>query len=184
MARRKRAYRQGDLDALCGVYSIVNALRYVFHLRDEQCQKLFGKLIKALERDCGHLYQPVLHGMDFGQLKRLLVPAGQVRILGRNLKFEARTLRLKRNQRTLPHLWAALDQELKRSCVAIVWITGATDHWCVVYRVTPKTLWLLDSDGCTYMRRSPCTVQTTRTRYCLEVGEILLIERQGASRQL
>jgi hypothetical protein len=29
MAKRRRAYRQGDLDGLCGVYSIVNALRHV-----------------------------------------------------------------------------------------------------------------------------------------------------------
>ena len=38
---------------------------------------------------------------------------------------------------------SALDQELGPTCVAVVGITGATDHWCVVYRVTPKTLWLL-----------------------------------------
>ncbi|WP_114189015.1 hypothetical protein [Microvirga aerophila] len=177
MARRRRAYRQGDLDGLCGVYAIVNALRHVLRLRDEQCQKLFGKLIKALEQDCDHLHHPLLRGMYFAQLKRLMVFAGQRRIQGQKLKFEARTLRLTRDQRTLPSLWTALNQEVGPACVAIVGITGATDHWCVVYRVTPKTLWLLDSDGWTYMRRSRCTVRSSRTRYCLEVGEILLIER-------
>ena len=39
MARRKRAYRQGDLDGLCGIYAVVNALRHVLQLRDEQCQQ-------------------------------------------------------------------------------------------------------------------------------------------------
>jgi hypothetical protein len=177
MPKRRRAYQQGDLDGLCGGYAIVNALRYVLRLRDEQCQKLFGKLIKALERDCSYLHQPLLYGMYFPRLKRLVLAVGQGRIQGQKLKFEARTLRLERHLRTLPHLWAALDQELGPTCVAIVGITGATDHWCVVYRVTPKTLWLLDSDGWTYMRRSRCTVRSSRTRYCLEVGEILLIER-------
>ena len=177
MPKCRRAYRQGDLDRLCGVYSIVNALRYVLHLRDEQCQKLFGKLIKALERDCDHLHQPLLHGMYFAQLKRLTVFAIQGRIQGRNLKFETRTLRLKRHQRTLPHLWSALDHELGPACVALVGITGATDHWCVVYRVTPKALWLLDSSGQTRIYRSRCTVRPSRTRYCLEAGEILLIQR-------
>jgi hypothetical protein len=177
MAKRKRAFRQGDLDGLCGVYAIVNALRYVLRLRDEQCQKLFAKLIKALEQDCDHLHQPLLYGMYVAQLKRLMVSAGQGRIQGRKLKFEARTLRLKRHQRTLPHLWSALDQELGPACVAVVGITGATDHWCVVYRVTPKTLWLLDSSGQTRISRSRCTVRTARTRYCLDPSEILLIER-------
>ena len=101
-------------------------------MRDEQCQKLFAKLIKALEQDCSHLHQPLLHGMYFAQLKRLMVLAGQGRIHGQNLKFEARTLRLKQRQRTLPHLWATLDQELGPAYVAVVGITGATDHWCVV----------------------------------------------------
>jgi hypothetical protein len=103
--------------------------------------------------------------------------AGKGHIQGRTLAFQARPLQLKRNQHTLPDLWEALDRELGPTCVAVVGITGATDHWCVIYRVTPKTLWLLDSDGWTYMRRSRCTVRSSQTRYCLEVGEILLIER-------
>jgi hypothetical protein len=115
--------------------------------------------------------------MYFAQLKRLVAVAGQGRIQGQNLKFEARPLLLKRDQRTLPHLWAALNQELGPACVVVVGITGATDHWCVVYRVTQKTLWLLDSSGQSRISRSRCTVCATRTRYCLEVSEILLIER-------
>ncbi len=47
----------------------------------------------------------------------------------------------------------------------------------VVYWVTPKTLRLLDSWGRSCIRRSRCTVRTARTRNCLELGEILLIER-------
>ena len=78
---------------------------------------------------------------------------------------------------TLANVWAALDQEVGPGCVAIIGITGADDHWCVVYRVTPKTLRLLDSAGRSCIRRSRCTVRTSSTRYCLELGEILLIER-------
>jgi hypothetical protein len=177
MARRRRAYRQGDLDGLCGVYSVVNALQYVLHLRNEQCSKLFAKLIKALERDCSHLHRPLLQGMYFPQVKQLVAVAAQGQVQGRSLKFETRPLRLKPEQRTLPSLWKVLDRELGPACVAIVGITGASDHWCVVYRVTPKTLWLLDSSGQARIRRSRCTVRPARTRYCLEPGEILLIER-------
>jgi hypothetical protein len=115
--------------------------------------------------------------MYFAQLKRLMVLVGQGRIQGANLKFEVRTLRLKRHQRTLPHLWTVLDQELGPAWVAVVGITGATDHWCVVYRVTPRTLWLLDSSGQTRISRSRCTVRTARTRYCLDPSEILLVQR-------
>lgn len=177
MPKRRCAYRQGDLDGLCGVYSIVNALRYVFHLRDEQCQKLFGKLLKALEQDCGCLHQTLLTGMYLPRLKRLVGVASQCRLGDRDIIFQARPLRLKRDQCSLPHLWAVLERELGPTCVAIVGVTGATDHWCVVYRVTSKTLWLLDSSGQTRMNRSRCTTRSCRTRYCFDVSEILLIER-------
>jgi hypothetical protein len=80
-------------------------------------------------------------------------------------------------RRALGKLWAALDQEIGSGCVAIIGITGADDHWYVVYWVTPKTLRLLDSSGRSCIRRSRSTVRTARTRYCLELSEILLIEQ-------
>ncbi len=177
MAKRKRAYRQGDLDGLCGVYAVVNALRHLLRLRDEQCQKLFEKLIKALAQDCSRVHERLLWGMGIRQLRRLVTVASRCRLQGQNLSFAARPLRLRREQRTLPDLWAALDEEVGPNCVAIVGLSGVDDHWCVVYRVTPKTLQLLDSSGETRINRSRCTVRPTSTRYCLELGEILLIER-------
>ncbi len=170
---------------MCGVYAVVNALRHVLQLRDEQCQKLFEKLIKALEQDCRHLHKPLLRGMYFPQLKRLAVTASQWRIQGRVLTFQARPLRLRREQRTLPHLWAALNEEVGPTCVAIVGVTGVTDHWYVVYRVRPKTLWLLDSSGQSRISRSRCTLHPTTTRYWLDPSDTLLIElkpRRGSSR--
>ena len=177
MAQRKRAYRQGDLDGLCGVYAVVNALRHVLQLPDEQCHKVFEKLIKALEQNSRCLHQPLLRGICFRQLKQLVMVASQCRLKGQKLTFATRPLRLKRQQRTLPHLWTALDEEVGPTCVAIVGLAGITNHWCVVSRVTPKTLWLLDSSGQTRIYRSRCTVRSSRTRYCLEASEILLIRR-------
>ncbi len=177
MARRKCAYRQGDLDGLCGVYAVVNALRHVLQLRDRQCRKLFEKLIKALEQDSPRVHERLLWGMGIRQLRRLVNVASGCRLKGQKLSFAARPLRLRCEQRTLPHLWAALNEEVGPNCVAIVGLSGVDDHWCVVYRVTPRTLQLLDSSGQTRIRRSRCTVRPTATRYCLELGEILLIER-------
>jgi len=61
--------------------------------------------------------------------------------------------------------------------VALVGITGATDHWCVVYCITPKTLWLLDSAGRMRIHCSRCTVRSSQVRYSLVLGQILLIEQ-------
>ncbi len=176
MARCRRAYRQGDLDGLCGVYAVVNAVRYVERLKEDQCEVVFRRLIKTLAQG-SRPHVPLLWGMGFRKLKGLVAAAGRCRFEGRDTAFQARPLRLRGKDRSLPGLWAALEGELGPTCVALVGITGATDHWCVVYRVTPKTLWLLDSAGRTRIRRSRCTVRASRIRYCLELGQILLIER-------
>ncbi len=110
-------------------------------------------------------------------LKQLIEAAQTCGVLDGAQTFRAHRLRLSRDQRNLPQLWSDLSQELTPTCVAVIGITGAADHWCVVYRITAKTLWLLDSSGQTRIYRSRCTVRSSRTRYCLEAGEILLIKR-------
>ncbi len=175
-SRRARAYRQGDLDGLCGVYALVNALRHVERLNENQCEVMFRRLIRALGQ--GHRAQEtLLWGLGFRKLKGLVVAAARCRFEDRELAFGARPLRLKGKDRSLPGLWAALDEELGPTCVALIGITGATDHWCVIHRVTAKTLWLLDSSGRTRIRRARCTVRASRTRHCLELREILVIRR-------
>ncbi len=176
MARARRAYRQGDFDGLCGVYAVVNAVRYVEGLDEDQCEVLFTRLIRALGQG-SRAHEALLWGMGFRRLKGLVAAASRCRFEDRELAFQARPLRLRGKDRCLPGLWRALEEELGPTCVALVGITGATDHWCVIHRVTAKTLWLLDSAGRTRIRRSRCTVRAARTRYCLELGEILLIER-------
>ncbi len=177
MPRYARAYRQGDLDGLCGVYAVINALRYLFQLKEDHCRALFAALIKALHRRCRRPHHPILWGMSFSTLKRLIAAAQTCGVLEGAQPFQSRPLRLSRDQRNLPRLWSGLSRELKPSCVAVIGITGAAEHWCVVYRVTAKTLWVLDSSGRTRIRRSQCTVRASRTRYCLEAGETLLIAR-------
>ena len=177
MPRHARAFRQGDLDGLCGVYAVVNALRYLFQLKEDHCRALFATLIKALHRSRRRPHHPILWGMSFSTLKRLIEAAQTCKVLDHAQTFQARPLRLSRDQRNLPRLWSGLRQELTPTCVAVIGISGAADHWVVVHRVTTKTLWVLDSSGRTRIRRPQCTVRASRTRYCLEAGETLLIAR-------
>ena len=159
MPRCKRAYQQGDLDGLCGIYSVVNALRYLLRLNEEHSRELFNTLVEALHQSCPRPHKHLVWGIPFPKLKQLVEAAHTCQCLDWGQTFKARPLRLRREQRTLPQLWSALTQELRPTCVAVIGITGATDHWCVVYRVTPKTLWVLDSSGRTRIRRSRCTVR-------------------------
>jgi hypothetical protein len=123
MPRHARAFRQGDLDGLCGVYAVVNALRYLFGLKEDHCRALFAALIKALHRS-RRPHHPILWGMSFATLKRLIEAAQTCKVLDGAQTFQARPLRLSRDQRNLPQLWSGLSQELTPTCVAIVGLGG------------------------------------------------------------
>lgn len=69
MARRVRVYQQGDLDGFCGVYAIVNALRYLLRLNRKQCQTIFATLVRTLSQVRPHPYDPLVQGVVFRQLR-------------------------------------------------------------------------------------------------------------------
>ena len=51
MRRRIKPMRQGDLDGLCGVYSIINAIRWLCPaLSEQRAQELFNVLIDMREK--------------------------------------------------------------------------------------------------------------------------------------
>ena len=43
-------FQQGGLDSLCGLYSIVNAERFINHSSNEQAQQLFNDVVHFLSR--------------------------------------------------------------------------------------------------------------------------------------
>ena len=50
-ARRLKPYRQGRLDGLCGIYTLVNALRLLCpRLDKDACEEVFCALIRARAR--------------------------------------------------------------------------------------------------------------------------------------
>ena len=58
--RRIKPMRQGDLDGLCGVYAIVNAIRWLCpNMSEAQSENLFAALIQARQS------RPVLRPLAF-----------------------------------------------------------------------------------------------------------------------
>jgi hypothetical protein len=50
MAIVKAPYRQGHLDAMCGIYSLVNATRLVMRFNEEESYTLFWRILAQIER--------------------------------------------------------------------------------------------------------------------------------------
>jgi hypothetical protein len=171
-----RAMRQGELDGLCGVYAIINAARYLLpQLHARECEKLLRKLVSCLEKRLRRPLRAVADGIRFGVLRKPAKRAARFVKRRFGVKLKARSLTARRKHRTVEGICSALAEKTKQGCVAIIGIAGAEEHWCVVYKVTGRSLAVLDSSGRTYLRRTRCTMSRTKDRYRLHPSEVLLL---------
>jgi len=177
--RARRPYRQGDLDGLCGVYSVINALRAVCpELTTELSSRLFKQLMRCLRGRAKEPLDKVSAGLGRQTLGRLLKVA--MAFVGRKLRVTVKARRLPKPVRAtyrLDRLWRELTEVLSPTCVAIIGLAGRTSHWTVATRIGPKHLFLLDSGNMKRVRRTYCTVGWAETLYSIDPGEVIVVER-------
>ncbi len=142
-------YRQGDLDSLCGLYCVINALRFAAlpatKIGRAQSMALIQHLAKALGPEFGELF---VDGTN--SVKRLLRAADEwlQQTHGERL-IVSRPFR-----RVVPPSAEVIAQTISthladpRTAV----IACNLVHWSVVERVTPKRLVLFDSSLHQYMK--------------------------------
>jgi hypothetical protein len=141
---RLRPYRQGALDGLCGIHSVVNAVRYLCGpLSMARSQALFMALLEHMEQR-RPLPKCVAHGVMIGEiggmLGKVVAPRYPVR---RCMPFRQNPLV------PLDDYWTALQDFLaddKR--IVLTAISGAYDHWTLVRHVTDRSMLLFDSTNC------------------------------------
>jgi len=139
---------QGNLDGLCGVYAVVNAIRLAAHphrrLRAADGYDLFAALLAELA-DAGRLRGFVSAGLGPRILARLLRRAGRWLRKRHGLALDVSRPFAKRDQPEPEKCLRVLAEHLARSGTAA--IVGSDEHWTVVRAVTPKRLLLADSNG-------------------------------------
>jgi len=177
VSRRFKAYRQGRLDGLCGVYALINALRLLCpRLDEDDCERVFCALIRArAQQKCSPL--TVIHG---GLSRRELL-----RLIGFWQRFAIRELgitltisRLKVSEPTLSGIWKGLGRALDGQSVAVLGLDGLERHWTVAHAATKRTLRVVDSSGLRRIFRSQCTVARTSLRHQLRPSEVLVVNRE------
>lgn len=147
--------QQGNLDGLCGPYSIVNAIRKVKgELAKPEAMKLFLSVLS-------HLYYKK-QGLEF------LVEGISTNDMGTALQEVVEPmygiLRSKLyneyHLRGLQRLWFCMSEFLGMPRRAIIiGIRGTYDHWTVVDSITDKRISLLDSGNRILLNR--CSFTTT-----------------------
>ena len=174
-------YRQGDLDGLCGIYAVINALRALCpELTGKLSARLFKRLVKCLR---GRLREPldvIAGGMGHKTLGHLLGIA--IEFVNFRLGISVKATPLSKPVRTakaIGPLWRELSNVLSPARIAIFSVQGRMSHWTVATRIGPKHLFLLDSGSLKRFRRTHCTVGNGEGLYSIRPGEVVIVARRG-----
>ena len=161
-------FQQGGLDSLCGLYSIVNAERFINRSSDEAAQQLFNEMIHYLSR------------------KRLLPKLLTGGIIHKHMNWimdnllSRRVIRKEVPWRGVPkpdldRFWRSMQDFLDGtpSRAIILGLKGFHDHWTVIETITNRSIMLYDSALIRRLPRSQCT-----TSYLTEKRRHLLLPAQ------
>ena len=178
--RAHRPYRQGDLDGLCGVYSVINALRAVCPELDAKLSaRLFRHLVRCLRGRAREPLNVITGGIGRPTLGQLLKIA--IAFVDRSLGVIVRARQLSeptRSAKRVDRLWRELSDVLSPTSVAIISVEGRMSHWTVVTRIGAKHLFLLDSGNLKRFRRTSCTVGWAEGLYSIAPGEVVIVARE------
>lgn len=155
-------WAQGQLDALCGPYSVINGL-CILHaptkpLSRRVCNTLFREAVEAACRKQKGAVS-VYDGMTVaGQLK-----VAKTIFRSRALRDRAPAVLREAAPRVRRH--ADLDRVwegcLRRGDVLLVNFRGRIQHHSVIYGLTDERIWLFDSLGMRFVRRTTLRVAET-----------------------
>jgi hypothetical protein len=146
-------FQQGGLDSLCGLYSIVNAERYINHSSDEETQQLFDDLIYYLSRR-GLLSKFLIGGIIHTEMLVILNKVvGKKRIS--NVEIPWRGVQ----NPDLTTFWKSMKSFLDGTPgrAIILGLQGYHDHWTVIESITNRSILLYDSALIKRLPRNSCT---------------------------
>lgn len=175
-ARVLAPFNQGDLDSLCGVYCVMNAVRFLFpELRSQRSVALFQALSENLTTNRVTAHETVGLGIEIPILHALVEAACKYLrdVLDVSVSATIFTPKIRR----FDDLWTALRRVLDERQVAIIGLSGRHDHWTVAYQITERTIRLFDSDSMKLLQRARCSLRNPQTPHQIDPDEIILVRR-------
>jgi|ADurb_Leu_01_Slu_FD_contig_101_326969_length_1514_multi_3_in_0_out_0_2 hypothetical protein len=155
--KKVRPFEQGELDGLCGIYSIINAVRRIRGgkiLKDiDERNELFLEILNYLHKHY-HGLVFMIDGISIqsiaGILRDIIEPKYNIT---RKRPFD------KRPDVKLSEFWDSMQSFMKEnpSGAILLGLGGKHDHWTVVESITDKGMYVMDSDGLIHFNRGFCT---------------------------
>ena len=146
-------FQQGGLDSLCGLYSIINAERFINHSSDQETQQLFDDLIHFLARR-KLLGQLLIGGIIHRQMLLIMDKVvGKQRISNVSIPYRGV------HNPDLTKFWKSMQYFLDGTPgrAIILGLQGYHDHWTVIESITNRSIMLYDSARIKRLPRSSCT---------------------------
>ena len=146
-------FQQGDLDGLCGIYALINAIRLATE-NDTRCfpdavwQELFCALLLEADAVVGTV-DAVGLGINPQPLFRLAQAAVRHMAAEHGLRLTVTHAIRRGEPRTFNGILRRLTELARKPRSAVlICLTGHLDHWTVLRRVTGQSLTFFDSSGC------------------------------------
>ena len=177
--RRVAPLLQGDLDGLCGIYAIINAMRALCpELTDEISMRLFRIIMKSLAKHSEEGLPLTFLGIEGALFWKLLVDATAYlkRKLSVDLALQVGPPELR--VRSIELAWDNLASVLDDTTVIILPLSGLSEHWTVLYDANPKKIRLIDSSDDRKLKRSHCTLKSTKTLNHLRLSTAIVVSRR------
>lgn len=158
---RIKPFRQGQLDGLCGPYSVINAVHYlVGPLSKVEATNLLRDMLKLLDPENESLWRRN-EGMMTPQIERILRDL----VLPRYPIARRRVARTRREMNV-----RGFFARISRFCeetggVVLSGYDGEDSHWTVFIGATSQTLKLFDSVKVCRIRRSSCTTSRSSNKH-------------------
>jgi len=170
-------FQQGGLDSLCGLYSIVNAERYINHSSNEETQQLFDDLIYYLSRR-GLLSKFLIGGIIHTEMLVILKKVvGKKRISNVGIPWRGV------QNPDLTKFWKSMQDFLDGTSgrAIILGLQGYHDHWTVIESITNRSILLYDSALIKRLPRSSCTTvyATWKRKHLLLPAQTYFLSNDG-----
>jgi hypothetical protein len=171
---RTKPFQQGNLDGLCGVYSLVNSSRIVCGATEEDSNLLFKEIVQFLD-ESGKFALTCTDGMDVDRMRKI------VKYCGPDYYPTVKMPYCNRSVPGLDEFWGYMYDFMQAPHRAIILgLGGRHEHWTVVSNITRSRLFLYDSMKLKQLDRNRCSVQhCDRTRiHLLTPTQAMFISRK------
>ena len=151
------------MDSLCGLYSIINAERFINHSSDDEAQQLFDDVIHFLSRK-RLLAKLLIGGVIHSQMLLILDEVVGARIPNQEVPWRGVA------NPDLDTFWRSMQDFLDGTPgrAIILGLNGFHDHWTVIETITNRSIKLYDSASIQRLIRTSCTTSyPTNKRYHL-----------------